>query len=70
VNIGAASMPSAVDLAIRKGLAAGESFEGILDRVQLRDAQRHPDVTKTSSYASGAGAATFASSTKPIRIRS
>ena len=35
VNIGAASMPSAVDLAIREGLAAGESFEGILDRVQF-----------------------------------
>jgi hypothetical protein len=28
------------------------------------------NVTKTSSYASGAGAATSASSTKPIRIRS
>src|ERR1700686_1839358 len=35
VNIGAVSMPSAVDLAIREGLAAGESFEGILDRVQF-----------------------------------
>jgi pyruvate-formate lyase len=36
----------------------------------LRDAQRHPERQKTSSYASGAGAATSASSTKPIRIRS
>ena len=34
VNIGAASMPAAVDQAIREGLAAGESFERILDRVK------------------------------------
>ena len=33
VNIGAASMPAAVDKAIRNGLAAGESFERILERV-------------------------------------
>jgi pyruvate-formate lyase len=33
VNIGAASMPAAVDKAIRTGLACGESFERILDRV-------------------------------------
>jgi pyruvate-formate lyase len=32
VNIGAASMPSAVDQAIRKGLAAGDSFQRILER--------------------------------------
>ena len=32
VNIGAASFPAAVDKAIRKGLAAGESFERILER--------------------------------------
>lgn len=35
VNIGAVSMPSAVDLAVREGLTAGDSFEGILDRVQI-----------------------------------
>jgi formate C-acetyltransferase len=34
VNIGAVSMPAAVDVAIRAGLAAGEGLEGILDRVQ------------------------------------
>jgi len=33
VNIGAVSMPSAVDKAVRAGLAAGEPFEKILDRV-------------------------------------
>ncbi len=33
VNIGAVSMPAAVDIAIREGLAANESFEAILDRV-------------------------------------
>jgi formate C-acetyltransferase len=32
VNIGAASMPAAVDKAIRAGLAAGEPFERILER--------------------------------------
>lgn len=35
VNIGAASMPSAVDVAIREGLAIGDSFEAILHRVQV-----------------------------------
>ena len=40
VNIGAASMPSAVDLAIREGLAAGKTFEGILDRVQFHLAEQ------------------------------
>lgn len=33
VNIGALSMSAAVDTAIRTGLASGDSFEGILDRV-------------------------------------
>ncbi|MBI5820995.1 MAG: pyruvate formate-lyase [Verrucomicrobia bacterium] len=33
VNIGAASLPAAVDKAIRAGLAAGESFEKILERI-------------------------------------
>ena len=33
VNIGAVSMPAAVDRAIRAGLKAGEPFAGILDRV-------------------------------------
>jgi formate C-acetyltransferase len=33
VNIGAVSMPSAVDRAVRAGLAAGEPFARILDRV-------------------------------------
>jgi formate C-acetyltransferase len=33
VNIGAASMPAAVDKAIRSGLAVGESFEQIIERV-------------------------------------
>ncbi|MBI5383533.1 MAG: pyruvate formate-lyase [Verrucomicrobia bacterium] len=33
VNIGAVSMPAAVDVAVRDGLAAGDSFEGILGRV-------------------------------------
>ena len=32
VNIGAVSMPAAADKAIREGLAAGESFEGVLAR--------------------------------------
>ena len=32
VNIGAASLPAAVDKAIRDGLAAGDSFERILER--------------------------------------
>jgi pyruvate-formate lyase len=35
MNIGTASMRSAVELAIREGLAAGKSFERILDRVQF-----------------------------------
>ena len=35
VNIGAASMPAAVDKAIRTGLAAGESFAHILERVRV-----------------------------------
>jgi formate C-acetyltransferase len=34
VNIGAVSMPAAVDVAIRAGLAAGEGLEAILDRVE------------------------------------
>jgi formate C-acetyltransferase len=34
VNIGAVSMPAAVDVAVRAGLAAGETFEAILDRVE------------------------------------
>ena len=34
VNIGAASMPAAVDKAIREGLAGGESFDRILERVR------------------------------------
>jgi pyruvate-formate lyase len=34
VNIGAASMPAAADKAIREGLAAGDSFEGILERTR------------------------------------
>lgn len=33
VNIGAASLPAAVDKAIRAGLAAGDSFEKILERI-------------------------------------
>ena len=33
VNIGAASLPAAVDKAIRQGLAGGETFPGILERV-------------------------------------
>ncbi len=33
VNIGAASLPAAVDKAIRAGLTAGESFEKILERI-------------------------------------
>jgi formate C-acetyltransferase len=33
VNIGAISMPAAVDTALREGLATGDSFEGIIDRV-------------------------------------
>jgi formate C-acetyltransferase len=33
VNIGAVSMPAAVDKAIRTGLAAGEPFERILERI-------------------------------------
>ncbi|MGO8678851.1 MAG: pyruvate formate lyase family protein [Limisphaerales bacterium] len=33
VNIGAVSMPAAVDTALREGLAAGDSFAGILGRV-------------------------------------
>lgn len=35
VNIGATSMPSAVDVAIREGLTVDDSFEGILNRVQF-----------------------------------
>jgi formate C-acetyltransferase len=35
VNIGAVSMPAAVDVAIRAGLAAGETFDAILDRVEV-----------------------------------
>jgi pyruvate-formate lyase len=35
VNIGAVSMPAAVDQAIRLGLAAGESFEGILEHIRF-----------------------------------
>src|SRR5512140_2527520 len=34
VNIGAVSMPAAVDVAIRAGLKAGEGLEAILDRVE------------------------------------
>jgi len=34
VNIGAVSMPAAVDVAIRAGLAAGAGFEAILDRAE------------------------------------
>lgn len=34
VNIGAVSMPAAVDVAIRAGLTAGEGLEAILDRVE------------------------------------
>jgi pyruvate-formate lyase len=33
VNIGAVSLPAAVDKGLRAGLAAGESFDAILDRV-------------------------------------
>jgi pyruvate-formate lyase len=33
VNIGAVSLPAAVDRGLRAGLAAGESFDAILDRV-------------------------------------
>lgn len=33
VNIGALSMPASVDVAVRAGLAAGDSFEGVLARV-------------------------------------
>ena len=33
VNIGAVSFPAAVDQAVRDGLAAGEDFDRILDRV-------------------------------------
>lgn len=33
VNIGAVSFPGAADKAIREGLAAGDSFDGIMDRV-------------------------------------
>jgi formate C-acetyltransferase len=35
VNIGAVSFPAATDLAIRTGLAAGESFAEILDRTRV-----------------------------------
>src|SRR5208282_1490417 len=34
VNIGAVSMPAAVDVAIRAGLATGDGFEAILDRAE------------------------------------
>ncbi len=34
VNAGAVSMPAAVDVAVRAGLAAGESFAAILNRVE------------------------------------
>ena len=34
VNIGAASLPAAVDLAIRAGLAAGDSFPALLERTR------------------------------------
>ena len=34
VNIGAVSMPAAVDVALREGLGAGDSFEGIVARVK------------------------------------
>jgi len=34
VNIGAVSLPAATDKAIRDGLAAGDSFEGILERTR------------------------------------
>src|ERR1035437_3980606 len=40
VNIGAVSMPAAADAAIREGLAAGESFEGILARAGERMRQQ------------------------------
>jgi formate C-acetyltransferase len=33
VNIGAVSLPAAVDAGLRAGLAAGDTFEGILERV-------------------------------------
>jgi pyruvate-formate lyase len=35
VNIGAVSFPAAVDQAVREGLAAGEDFDRILDRVHV-----------------------------------
>ena len=36
VNIGAVSFPAAADHAVRDGLAAGEDFNGILDRVSVQ----------------------------------
>ena len=36
VNIGAVSFPAAVDQAVREGLAAGEDFDRILDRVHVQ----------------------------------
>lgn len=43
VNIGAVSFPAAADTAIREGLAAGEDFDAILDRVAkaIRDQVTH-----------------------------
>jgi formate C-acetyltransferase len=40
VNIGAVSMPAAADVAIRAGLAAGETFEAILDRAEVEMRQQ------------------------------
>jgi len=48
VNIGAASMPAAVDKAIRQGLAAGDSFTRILDRVSA-DLQTQVNVLAQAS---------------------
>lgn len=49
VNIGAVSMPAAVDAAIRSGLAAGESFEQILVHVGIN--LRSQVVKLADSYA-------------------
>ena len=54
VNIGAVSMPAAADRAIRAGLAAGEAFDRILQRVgaDLAEQARGPGRAKPKAAAS------------------
>ena len=54
VNIGAVSFPAAADAAIRAGLAAGATFDGILERDRRRD--RRPGASAHGPYEAAVGA--------------